>query len=77
MAEITLKRVSRGSSKQRRLTVIEVKKNIRNFQYNINKAAKYAEAILDSRQIGNMGMREEITEFIEKAERWHEVVGKW
>ena len=77
MAEITLKRVGIRGSKQRRLTVIEVKKNIRNFQYNIKKAAKYAEAILDSRQIGDMSMREEISEFIEKAERWHETVGKW
>lgn len=77
MAKITLKRVSKGGSKQRRLTIVEVKKNIRNFQYNIKKAAGYAGKILDSRQMSDMDMRQDIAEFIKKADRWHETVGKW
>lgn len=77
MPELTLKRVGRGGSKQCRLTIAEVKKNIRNLQYNLKTAAKYADKILDSRQIGDMGMRQDIAELIKKADRWCEAVGKW
>ena len=77
MSELTLKRVTKGGSKQSRSRIVKTRKAVRNFQYNIEKAAKHADEILDLRQIGDMNMRQDIDEFIKKAERWHDIAGKW